>query len=242
MNSAEVFCSIPEGLLDPIHSPEDGVQVWVTHLDSIPPNDIVELRSSLDSEEHRRAARFRFERDRQRYVATRGLLRCLLGAALDTPPSALVFEYGSHGKPEIARDHEERKLRFNVSHAAGLAIFATAWERHLGVDLESLDHLAKKPADLFDFAMRVFSPREFEIWRALRDNATRRRALLRAWTRKEAYLKATGEGLRAELNRVEVALDATEPARSLTLRNCRLHDLPSPPGFAAALGLCPVEQ
>jgi 4'-phosphopantetheinyl transferase len=234
MNSAQVSYA---GLLEAIPSPESDVEVWIAHLDSILPNDLIELRSSLDSSENNRAEQFHFERDRQPYIATRGLLRGLLGAALDTPPSALVFKYGPRGKPELARDNGNGVLRFNVSHVGGLAIFATAWNRHLGIDLEAMEHLAGTAEDLPALAMRVLSRREFGIWRALPDDEIRGRALLRAWTRKEAFLKATGEGLSDQLRSIEIALDAAAPQSSLTMRNWTLYDVPAPAGFAAALAV-----
>ena len=245
----EVPRSIPYRVLEAVLSPESGVRIWIAHLDSILPNDGRELIASLDSGERARVAQFRFERDRQHFLATRGILRHLLGAALDIPASALVFEYGPHGKPAIAGMHgDERTLRFNISHAAGSAIFALAWDRNLGIDLEASGHLVSDPQDLFDLAMCVLSTRELTIWRALPD-AARRPAFLRAWTRKEAYVKATGEGLFDRLQTIEVALDAAAPQPSLTIRSpsekekvgrdWTVHDLPTPDGFVAAVA---VEQ
>ena len=242
---AEVPRSIPSRLLQAIPSPETGVQIWIAHLDSISSIDMVELMTSLDSSEHARAAQFRFEHDRQHYVAARGILRCLLGAALDIPASAIVFEYGPHGKPAMVGD--ARTLHFNISHAAGSAIFALAWNRNLGIDLEASGRLVNDNADLTNLAVRVLSPRELVSWRTLPDDAARGPAFLRAWTRKEAYMKATGEGLGEGLQAIEVALDAAAPQPSLTLSNSprdkkvkrdwTVHDLPALAGFAAAVAI-----
>jgi 4'-phosphopantetheinyl transferase len=227
-----------------------GVQIWTAHLDSLSSGELGELSGVLDSAEHARAARFHFERDRRHYIASRGLLRRLLGAALDKPASALVFEYGEHGKPAIsAASLQGLTLRFNLSHSAGWAMFALAWDRDVGIDLEAAARLNRDVDGVSGLAPRVLSARELAIWRTLPDAATRETAFLRAWTRKEAYAKATGEGLFDELICIEVALDAATPESSLTLRSSPqeggiprrwvLHDLSAPDGFAAALA---VEQ
>ena len=124
---------------------------------------------------------------------------------------------------------------------------ALAWDRALGIDLESAGRLKRDGDGLSALAGRVLSARELSIWQALPDAAAREAAFLRAWTRKEAYVKATGKGFFDEVNRIEVALDAAAPNRSLTLpsspgegeapRHWTLHDLAAPDGFAAALAV-----
>lgn len=245
---AEFPVSIPS-FLGAIESPENGVQIWSAHLDSILPNDMIELMALLDSREHARAAQFHFERDRKRFIAARGLLRRLLGIALDIPASGLAFEYHPHGKPAIATGTGDgRKLCFNISHAAGSAMFALAWDRELGIDLEAVAHITDKGERLSALARRILSPRELAIWREMPNDIVRGPALLRAWTRKEAYVKATGEGLFNRLQTMEVALDAANPQPSLTIYpseedkfgvHWTIHDLTAPAGFVAAVA---VEQ
>lgn len=202
----------------------------------------------LDSTERARAARFHFERDQRYYVATRGLLRSLLGTELDKNPATLVFEYGSRGKPSIVAGTHDRVPRFNVSHSSGWAMFALAWDREIGIDLECGSRLEREENSLSQLAARILSIRELAIWRDLPSDAERRAAFLRAWTRKEAYAKATGQGVFDELDRIEVALDAAAPKSLLALRAANsegqtrdwtIHDLSAPDGFAAALA---VEQ
>jgi 4'-phosphopantetheinyl transferase len=236
--ATELGCSSLPHYLEQLESPEDDVRIWIARLDSILPNDIAELQMMLDSSERTRAAQFRFERDRQRYVAARSILRYLIGIALGISASSVVFAYGPHGKPESAvRKNDERTLRFNLSHAAGLAIFALSWDRELGIDLEARERLSGEGRNLAGLAARVLSPRELAVWRALPNELARRDALLRAWTRKEAYLKATGQGLSDELQSIEVALDAAKPQPSLTRNGWMVHDLIVPGGFAAALAV-----
>src|SRR5204863_518086 len=164
------------------------------------------------------------------------------------PASRLVFEYAAHGKPAIAAEFSgDLPLRFNLSHSAGWAMFALAWDREVGVDLESAARLTRNVDGLTALATRVLSTRELAIWRALPDTAAREAAFLRAWTRKEAYAKATGQGLFDKLTCIEVALDASAPKSSLTLhsstkegaitRHWTVHDLAAPDGFAAALAV-----
>jgi 4'-phosphopantetheinyl transferase len=229
-------------------TPVSDVQIWTAHLEPFSVAEIAELAALLDASEQTRAARFHFARDRRHYVASRGLLRRLLGAALELPAPALVFEYGAQGKPALAASCSPGRVpRFNLAHSAGWAMFAITWDRDIGIDLESATRLKRDINALPGLAARVLSPRELAIWRALPDAIAQDAAFLRAWTRKEAYVKATGKGLFDELANIEVALDAAAPKTSLTLRSIpqegetmrrwALHDLSAPDGFAAALAL-----
>ena len=235
-------------LLQAADAPVSGVQLWTAHLEALSIEELGELGALLDAGEQARATRFHFERDRRHYVAARGLLRRLLSAALDKPASTLVFEYGAHGKPAISPAFVvDRTPCFNLSHSAGWAMFALAWDCEVGIDLECATRLNRDADGLAGLAARVLSARELAIWQALPENA-REAAFLRAWTRKEAYAKATGQGLLDELIHTDVALDAAAPLSSLALRSPRkgeiardwvLYDLPAPDGFAAAFA---VEQ
>jgi 4'-phosphopantetheinyl transferase len=237
---------MPSALLQSPDSPLSDVQLWTAHLEALSLEELGELEALLDAAEQARAARFHFERDRRHYVAARGLLRRLLSAALDKPASALVFAYGTHGKPAISPAFvRDRALCFNLSHSAGWAMFALAWDCEVGIDLECVGRLKRDGDGLAALAARVLTARELAIWQALPETA-REAAFLRAWTRKEAYAKATGQGLLDELIHTNVALDAAAPKSSLTLRSPRggeiardwvLHDLPAPDGFAAALAV-----
>lgn len=235
-------------LLQRLESPERGVQVWSAHLDTASSAEIVELTGLVDPGESARAARFHFERDRRHYLVARGLLRLLIGTALDRPASTIAFDYRVNGKPTIAAaDMDDCVLHFNLSHSAGWAMFALAWDQNVGIDLESAQQLTRTMQELSALAERTLSTRELNIWHGLPNDVARSDAFLRAWTRKEACIKATGEGLRDKLQEIEVALDAANPKRSLTLscfsrgkksiRNWTLYDLPSPHGFAAALAI-----
>jgi 4'-phosphopantetheinyl transferase len=240
--------SVHPRLLESPDSSFSGVRIWTAEVGSISEVEIDALGSHLDATERARASRFHFERDRKSYVATRGFLRSLLGATLREDPSKLVFEYGDHGKPVLATSRHSPAVHFSVSHSTGYAIFAISNGPEVGIDLEAADRL-NRSKDLAQLAARILSSNELMIWDALPNEATRAAAFLRAWTRKEAYAKATGQGLTEETLRIEVALDAAAPTASLTVhsptressvaRTWVLYDLSPPKGFAAALA---VEQ
>ncbi|MCU0567719.1 MAG: 4'-phosphopantetheinyl transferase superfamily protein, partial [Oculatellaceae cyanobacterium Prado106] len=186
----------------------DRVQIWQIDLDR-PIHPIEELYASLSSDEQARGDRFRFERDRHKFIVARGMLRSLLGQHLAVAPEMLEFVYGDRGKPTLVNPHPEGTLHFNVSHSQGMALVAIALNRRVGIDLEYL-----RPIDADSLAQRFFSPQEAAIIQTLPAPA-KQQLFFRAWTQKEAYLKATGEGL-GKLENVVVDLQG-EPFRFLAL-------------------------
>lgn len=222
------------------------MRIWTAQLDALESSELARLHRLLDETERIRAARFHFEQDRRRYVASHGLLRELLGDLLVTAPASIQFVHGARGKPAAAQPESKgRSLRFNLSHSAGSAMFAFAWDREVGIDLESTARLAPADEHLPALAARILSTREFDLWRALPDPAARRAAFLRAWTRKEAFAKATGAGIFDSLRDIEVILDIAAPAPSLTVARPAdqaangwvIHDVEAPEGFTAAVAI-----
>jgi len=187
------------------------VVIWRAALDC-DPAVLAKLEATLSPDEGLRADRFHFSRDRRHFVAGRGILRTLLGRYLRRHPRALAFSYGPQGKPELAAgnrsaDLQNHPVSFNLSHKDGLAVFVFACSRSLGVDLEAV---AKDfPGE--DIARRFFSPRELEELLALPEEA-RAEAFFLAWTRKEAYVKAGGQGLHIPLDSFDVSLSPGCPA------------------------------
>jgi 4'-phosphopantetheinyl transferase len=167
------------------------VHVFTGDLDAAPADGTV-----LSADERERAARFRFERDRRRFVAGRSALRSLIASYLGAAPVEVEFGYGPQGKPFVSGS----TLSFNVSHSGGCALYAVASCFEIGVDVELLDHAR------FDdgVAERFFSPQEVATLHTLRQ-AERPHAFLRCWTRKEAFIKARGEGLSLPLHDFDVA-------------------------------------
>lgn len=219
-----------------------GVRIWSAHLDGLTRVEVETLTSHLEAGERARAARFHFEPHRRRSAATRGLLRSLLGSLGESHPAALRFVSGTHGKPELTPGDDRGRLRFNLSHSAGWALFAVTRDREVGIDLESGERLAGDDEELRKLAARVLSGNEFAAWQKLPDAAARRAAFLRAWVRKEAFTKATGAGISETFTGIEVALDAADPQPVLLLRRAiedewEIQDLPAPAGFFAAVAV-----
>ena len=215
--------------------PENTVHVWTAALDVDDP----ELGASLDDAETARARRFHFERDRLHFTVARGWLRRLLGRYLDAPPAALRFGYGPRGKPFLSEPFADG-LCFNVSHSHGRGLFAFARGREVGVDVEAGSRLGE---DWPGLVRRVFSVREQAELHAL-PAARQREAFLNGWTRKEAYLKATGLGITEGLQTIEVTIDPDQPPAlrhpaveevSGVRRAWGVHDLRVDAQFAAAL-------
>jgi 4'-phosphopantetheinyl transferase len=185
----------------------DEIHVWHTALDR-ESETTSQLEETLSLDEKGRADRFHFVNDRNRFVVARGLLRELLGGYLHQDPAGLEFSYGQHGKPALSGANATSGLCFNLSHSSGLAVYAIARGRNLGIDVEHIR--ADSAGD--NIAERYFSAREVSDLRALPPPA-RADGFFRCWTRKEAYLKATGIGLKIALNSFAVSLAQGQPAQ-----------------------------
>jgi 4'-phosphopantetheinyl transferase len=217
----------------------DEVHVWRVHVG----RTAAEHASVLDADERRRADAFRLDRDRDRYVVTRGVLRMVLGRYLDRDPRRLRFCHGAHQKPALAHPGRDGSIRFNVAHSADLALVAVAWDREIGVDVERI----RTGLAIDELAHHVFSPREVATLLSL-TGAQRIRAFFDGWTRKEAYVKARGTGLARALTDFDVSLAPGEPARLLADRadpaetaRWSLRDLPVGVGYAAALAIAATD-
>ena len=151
----------------------------------------------LSKDEVERAARFRFDRDRHRFVAGRSILRRLVGFYLDSSPAGVEFAYGPQGKPFVSAP----SLSFNVAHSGGCALFAFAPGFEVGIDVELAD---QTPPEGDRVAEHFFSPEEITTLRA-HARPAQAQAFLRCWTRKEAFIKARGEGLSLPLKDFDVA-------------------------------------
>lgn len=180
------------------------VHIWRSHLER-DDRAVQSLLELLSPEEQARAGRYYFQRDRTHFVVARGTLRVILGRYLDLAPRRLRFTYNQYGKPALSSEAGDGRLRFNVSHSHGLALFAVASGREIGVDLEQV----RADFASLEVAERFFSPAEVSGLRALPPGA-RTSAFFNCWTRKEAYIKARGEGLSHPLHRFTVPLGSDE--------------------------------
>ena len=175
------------------------VDVWSVILDA-PAKVVEQLRELLNDEEIARADRFVTATLRGRFIVGRAALRTLLGRYLDRHPASIEFVYSARGKPSVWG------IDFNLSHSDGLAVYAFAQGCEIGIDVERI----RASDDLLDVARRFFAPREYAELAAL-EPSQQTDAFFRCWTRKEAFLKATGEGIAAALDRFEVTLLDTDP-------------------------------
>jgi 4'-phosphopantetheinyl transferase len=185
----------------------DEVHVWKVDLSAT----VVEVRL-LSRGEYERAARFRFERDRQHFKAARSALRIILGRYLNLPPASLEFAQTEYGKPFLTNP-EGAGVLFNLSHSGEVALIAVAREREVGVDVEFMraDFATNEVAEQF------FSMAEIYTLSGLEPHL-RTQAFFNCWTRKEAYVKARGEGLSMPLDVFDVSLAPDVPAAMLSNR------------------------
>lgn len=199
----------------------DDVDIWRAALDEQPADVVHAMQALLSSDERERAGGFFFERDRQRFIVARGILRMLLGRYLNCRPDEVVFSYGPNGKPALS---PETGLYFNVAHSEGLALYAFTRVGEVGIDVECMRDLPEWE----QIAESAFSSHELAQLRACPPDR-RRDEFFRAWTRQEAVLKALGTGLGA------VAEAGAESAFTV-------YPLDAGPGFAAALACSPMAR
>ena len=186
-------------------------------------------------DERERAARFRVERPRGDYILTRGTLRSLLSKYLHITPQEITFQYTEYGKPFL----DNSDLQFNVSHTEGLALLAFTRRRDIGVDVEKV----RPQTDVRQLAERFFSLHERSALRDLTGDELHS-AFFRCWTRKEAYIKAKGEGLSLPLHQFDVSIEqnpkqaliATRPD-TVEASRWSIRTVTVTPGYAAALAV-----
>jgi 4'-phosphopantetheinyl transferase len=221
---------------DPL--PADEVHVWIARLDEIALRGEA-LKETLSEEESKIAGRFYFEQDRIRYVAALGVLRSILGFYLRTDPKQIELGREKRNKPVLSGRFAPDRIQFNMSRAKELALYAFARDRSLGVDIEKMEPMP----EMDRIVNRFFTPREVRDYNGLPSNS-RLEAFFRCWARKEAFLKATGDGLYRPLNSFSVSLLTEEEPRVTDAAGIKdiaprilLHDLYVEKGFAAAVAV-----
>ena len=211
------------------------LHIWKVELDC----DNVQwqpLMALLSNDEQIKADRYRFENLRRRYVIGRATLRNLLGVYLNRAPEALHFAYNDHGKPSLAND--DNGLNFNVSHSGEIMLAAFVLNSEIGIDVETV----QQDIDYMAIGQRWFSELEHNTLLALPEHE-RVVAFFRAWSRKEAYVKALGAGLSYPLSRFSVTMDATSPAflehpDSLQeTKSWQIHDIEISSAYSAAVAI-----
>ncbi len=182
------------------------IHLWSSSV--LKPNAVREdLYRVLSPDEREKAARFRFEKDRNAYLVSRSLLRSILSQYVGIEPQKLHFTYGPKGKPALLGN----PVCFNMSHSEDVVLYVVAREPKLGVDVEFI----RPMSDTKTIAERFFSTIEYGDLLSLGE---RTEGFFNCWTRKEAYIKATGDGLSAPLDEFQVTLKPREPAAFITIR------------------------
>jgi 4'-phosphopantetheinyl transferase len=193
--------------------PQDEVHIWRVGLDWSP----VRMRAFnaiLSSDEQQRAERFHFAVDRVRYVVGRGALRTILARCMNVNAAdRLRFEYGAFGKPQLAGGSAEIPLQFNLSHSGELILIALATGRAVGTDVERV----REDVEVERIAASFFSPQEQRDLQSL-PARLRVQAFFDCWTRKEAYIKAVGNGLSLPLDQFDVCFLPGQECRLLATR------------------------
>ena len=188
------------------------VHVWRASFHELMPL-LNHFTALISPDEQMKAGRYKFDDNRAEYIIARGLLRHLLGSYLGQKPGNLRFFYNPYGKPALSNEAGTNRLTFNLSHAHGYVMYVFTRGREVGIDLERI-----RPEAAHDgVAERFFSSKEVTMLRSLPRHA-QPIGFFNCWTRKEAYIKARGEGLTIPLNMFDVSLVPGEPAALLESR------------------------
>jgi 4'-phosphopantetheinyl transferase len=230
MDECNFFPYAPLVSLDTQHLGPAEIHLWLVPLDASP-DTAASLEALLAPDEKTRAARFRFPEHRLSFIVARGMLRVLLGFYLGRAAADVEFSYTDFGKPRLLGNSD---IRFNVSHSGSFALYAMTRYGELGVDVEQ----HRVMDDLESIAERFFTPGELsDLLNVPLDGRTA--AFFRCWTRKEAFVKAVGEGLSIPLDSFRVSIDSGEacllhapPSES---ERWSLYDVTPMNGYAAAL-------
>lgn len=211
---------------------KDGeIHVWRVNLDK-ESSSVQMLFETLSADEKQKAGKYRFEKDRSHFVVARGSLRNILGGYLNMSPPQIRFSYNRFGKPFL--ESESNQIRFNVSHSQGIALFALTREQEIGIDIEFIND----NVEILKTAESVFSPTEISTLKTLPSNM-QTAAFFCGWTRKEAFIKAVGEGFSYPTKQFTIPIKPEESDILLrtNVKNWSLMSLLSEHNFMAALAV-----
>lgn len=212
-----------------------GIEVWTIRLDVPDPQPDI-AASSLAPDELERAARYRNDTARRHYILSHAALRQILATHLNQPAPEIKFHTGPNGKPALAAPNPAR-LEFNLTHSGALALVAISRNAEVGIDVEIL----RPMRDAVAIARRFFTHSEAAALEAL-DPSEQSAAFLNLWTRKEAFVKATGHGIVNMLARHEVSWDEQAVLRSIDgdadqAAHWSLHSFTPAAGYLAAVAV-----
>lgn len=214
------------------------IHLWRADL-NLPDRSIQELSRIISTAERMRAERFHFERDRRKFAIGVGILRRILSHYVGVEPKELRFIHGKGGKPMLDGVSANRYIHFNMSHSEDLALYGFTRDREIGVDIEFVRDIP----EMDDIAEQFFSKKENEVFRSLPERK-KKEAFFGCWTRKEAFIKAIGDGLYHPLDNFDVGLKPGESAKLVGMggdskRASRwlIQDLKPAPGFIGAFAV-----
>jgi 4'-phosphopantetheinyl transferase len=218
---------------------EKEIHIWHGVVGRASSEEIHDHLGSLSSDEVARAWRFRFERDRNTFIYARAMLRTVIGMYLGTNPDCVRFSYSEYGKPSLEQRREKRGLHFNLSHSHDAVLLAICRNREIGADIEYI----REDLSPEEISSQYFSYSEQRNLTKIPTRQSRVKAFFRCWTRKEAWLKARGNGFSYPLKDFDVSVDA-RPTVTLVTRldpaeasRWQIFDLSCPAGYAAALAI-----
>lgn len=191
---------------------DDEVHIWLASYKTFHAQ-LPELHGLLTIDEAEKAARFRFEKDRERFIVTHSMLRKLLAGYTSISPTQLVFQHNAYGKPALSSHPQKELLHFNLSHSQDLIIYAFTCIRDIGIDIE----YRRTDIEYEQLARHYFSPFERAELQRL-PSSLRQQAFFDCWTRKEAYIKARGLGLSLALDSFDVTIQPNAPVKLLASR------------------------
>lgn len=191
--------------------PNNEVHVWRAQLNQ-PAQRVQQLQQILSNDECLRAERFHFDRDRRRFIVSQGILRTIICYYTGEEPCRLKFHHGHRGKPYLKESFGSDTLQFNLAHSNEIVLYAFTCNREIGIDLEYIRDMP----DAEQIALNTYSPLEYKRLQSL-PKCQKQVAFFNCWVRKEAYIKAIGDGLYYALDRFDVSLAPGEPARLLSV-------------------------
>ena len=214
------------------------VDVWLTSTE-LKEEQVQEYKKLLSTAELARAEKFVPDHKRREYIITRGVLKQALSRITGLAASGLDFSYGGHGKPYLDINLAGKNIAFNVSHSYGVALVAITRGGRLGIDVEKI----RPEVDWRDLAKRFFSESEFQALDRCPDGSSLK-SFFTCWTRKEAFVKAVGDGVARGLSGFDVSIDPNETAGSLNIRwpdedaaQWSIRNIPVPGNYTAALAV-----
>ena len=195
------------------HNPDEGIaleegtiHIWLSYL-NLHEARIKHLYPLLDSEEKERSERFKFYKHRKRFIVSHGFMRSVLSLYLDTPADLLEFSLREQGKPKLIQNHDETDIRFNLTHSNNLALLAIRQSHEVGIDVE----FTERKNEWYKIIKRFYTETEQKAIFSLPENQ-QASAFFKVWTRKEAHMKVTGQGLHLSPTQFTVSTPP-EPAK-----------------------------